>query len=273
MLKKPYIKPSIQEHIRVKLNEIEQAHQIKIIHAIESGSRAWGFPSIDSDYDVRFIYVRLIKDYLSMRNYTDHIETPIVFDEILGAPFDLNGWDLRKALKLSIKSNPVLVEWLVSPICYINDQSSTDLLNFTKEVANLDSFLYHYDRLARSSWNQILQDPNNVKTKLYCYALRPVIAMRWILQKHTTPPMDMMTLCNGCINDDILYAEIISLIERKSNVKEGDLIPRNIILDGFIESSLEHEANRIVPEADAGTCIIEMADKIFFKISQYNNLK
>lgn len=273
MLKTPYIKPDIQDYIRIKLNEIEQAHKIKIIHAIESGSRAWGFPSIDSDYDVRFIYVRQIMDYLSVRNYSDHIETPIVFDEILSVPFDLNGWDLRKALKLSIKSNPVLVEWLVSPICYINDQSSTDLLNFTKDVAKLDSFLYHYDRLARSSWNQILQDPNNVKTKLYCYALRPVIAMRWILQKHTTPPMDMPTLCNGCINDDMLYAEIISLIEQKSKVKEIDLIPRNIILDSFIESSLEHEAKRFISETDTDPYILDKADKIFFKIAQCSNIK
>ena len=45
-----------------KIKEIERTENVKILHCIESGSRAWGFASPDSDYDVRFIYVRLVED-------------------------------------------------------------------------------------------------------------------------------------------------------------------------------------------------------------------
>lgn len=41
-----------------KLAEIENRENVRILHCVESGSRAWGFASPDSDFDVRFIYVR-----------------------------------------------------------------------------------------------------------------------------------------------------------------------------------------------------------------------
>lgn len=55
----------MEELIKSKLKEIEEKENIKILHCVESGSRAWGFASPDSDYDVRFIYVmkRRIKSY------------------------------------------------------------------------------------------------------------------------------------------------------------------------------------------------------------------
>ena len=49
-----------------ELKKIEEQENVKIIMAIESGSRAWGFASPDSDYDVRFIYVRKEEDYLKL---------------------------------------------------------------------------------------------------------------------------------------------------------------------------------------------------------------
>ena len=80
--------------------------------AVESGSRAWGFASTDSDYDVRFIYIRPRDFYLKLESTRDVIEIPIE-----GA-FDINGWDLNKTLRLAYKSNPTLFEWSSSPVVY-----------------------------------------------------------------------------------------------------------------------------------------------------------
>ena len=98
--------------IRRKLREIEAANQVKILYAVESGSRAWGFASPDSDYDVRYVFIRPIKDYLRIYPLPDHIDGPL--DEVQ----DYSGWDIRKALGLLGKSNPSLIEWLHSPIVY-----------------------------------------------------------------------------------------------------------------------------------------------------------
>lgn len=106
------IAPAIRARIDTTLVDLEIRENIRILWAVESGSRAWGFPSPDSDYDVRFVYVRPLEWYLSLNPGRDVVELPIV-DEL-----DVAGWDLRKALRLLVKANPALLEWLSSPIVY-----------------------------------------------------------------------------------------------------------------------------------------------------------
>ena len=103
--------------ISSRLTEIESENKIKIVYACESGSRAWGFPSANSDFDVRFIYIRPVEWYLSIDEKRDVIEHPI------NEQLDINGWDLKKALQLLRKTNPPLLEWLGSPIIYIEKYS------------------------------------------------------------------------------------------------------------------------------------------------------
>lgn len=103
----------MEDTIRSRLDAIQASENVCIVYACESGSRAWGFPSADSDYDVRFIYVRPVEWYLSIDDKRDVIECPVEDG------LDINGWDLRKALRLSRKSNPPLLEWLGSPIVYL----------------------------------------------------------------------------------------------------------------------------------------------------------
>lgn len=100
------IDPNMRETIIAELRKIERDHRVHILFAIESGSRAWGFPSPDSDYDARFIYVHEPDWYLSLTTGRDVIELPI------SGLLDINGWDIRKALNLLLKPNPVMLEWL-----------------------------------------------------------------------------------------------------------------------------------------------------------------
>lgn len=122
------IKEKIRREILARLKQIEKDEDVDIFYACESGSRAWGFPSADSDYDVRFIYSRPTDWYLSIDEKRDVIELPIV-DEI-----DISGWDVKKALKLLRKSNPPLLEWLQSPIVYKNKPAKTDFQRNYKPI-------------------------------------------------------------------------------------------------------------------------------------------
>src|SRR5690606_13894549 len=116
------IDEAVREEIMRRIRDAEQEHGVRVLYAVESGSRAWGFASPNSDYDVRFIYVHPHDWYLSvdLEDKRDVIEYEIVDD------IDINGWDLRKALKLFWKSNPSFVEWMQSPIVYVDDRTFSE---------------------------------------------------------------------------------------------------------------------------------------------------
>ena len=150
--------------IREKLFDIEKKHNIRILLAVESGSRAWGFPSKNSDYDVRFIYVRQKNNYISVKNYRDVLEVDIEYTKNLKAPLDLNGWDIRKTLQLALKSNAVLFEWLQSPIRYVVHENFVKLLwNFAAKTADIECIRRHYFKLMDGVWKQIKRDGDSVK--------------------------------------------------------------------------------------------------------------
>lgn len=135
--------------VRERLARIAGVHEVRIMHAIESGSRAWGFPSPDSDYDVRFIYAHHADWYFSVFERRDVIETPI--EDVHGIVFDVNGWDLRKVLRLLARSNPVLIEWLQSPIVYAGlDGFGDEMLDLARRFYSLKASHYHYYRMARN---------------------------------------------------------------------------------------------------------------------------
>lgn len=130
-----------------RLEDISTQHKVKIAWAIESGSRAWGFPSPDSDYDARFIYVRSVDQYLSPWAPRDVIEMPVEDD------MDVNGWDLSKAIKLMLKGNAVVLEWLQSPIIYSGDLLfKEEMLSLANQCANRISTMRHYFHLGTQQW-------------------------------------------------------------------------------------------------------------------------
>ncbi|BEV13111.1 nucleotidyltransferase domain-containing protein (plasmid) [Asticcacaulis sp. DW145] len=226
-------------YIRSRLESLAAREGVRILFAIESGSRAWGFPSADSDYDVRFVYVRPQSDYLSIREWRDVIETPTLDDPVLGVPLDLNGWDLRKALRLALSSNPVLHEWLTSPIIYARDEEATSAIHsIAVQVSVRDQFRYHYDRLCRTSLNQ-MQTPDGATIKRYCYALRPSLMLRWLNTRTDLPPMDIHNLCAGLALDEGFLEVLSTLIESKSSRAERERTTSLDVLDEFIRTQLE----------------------------------
>lgn len=233
------------ETIKEKLREIEQKENIKILLAVESGSRAWGFPSPDSDYDVRFIYVRQKEEYLKLNKGRDVIEYPI--NDML----DINGWDLDKALKLLFKSNPTLFEWLNSPIVYMQN---SDFINEIKAVYdhyfNTKNSLYHYLSMAQGNYREYLKT-NIVKAKKYFYVLRPILCCRWILEHRSAPPMLFSKLIDTQLDKSIL-PKVEHLLDLKMNSTEVKMIPRIDVINEYIDKSFE-ELDALVKYADVST--------------------
>ena len=251
-------------YITGRLNDLAASEGVRILFAIESGSRAWGFPSADSDYDVRFVYVRTREDYLSVREFRDVIETPTVDDPTLSVPLDLNGWDIRKALRLGLTSNPVLHEWLVSPIRYLDQNPDVDQLRtFAAKAANADVYRYHYDRLCRGAWIEISTDPDRAMVKRYCYALRPALMLAWLSHYDTLPPMDVYSLCAGLTLADDTVSSLAGLFEMKRTGGEKDMIPRVPALDRLIAEQLENIVPR-PPKLDINHhSLMTAADELF----------
>lgn len=222
-----------------KLSAIEAQYQVKILYACESGSRAWGFESPDSDFDVRFIYVHSRNWYLQLdaERQRDVIELPI--NNLL----DINGWDLKKALNLFYKSNPVLLEWLSSPIVYQQDD------NFIHEMRELipvyfspQKTFYHYLHMAKGNYREYLRG-EQVRLKKYLYVLRPLLAIEWILQFEKPIPMRFSELVDACLAEPRVKEAVEHLLRlktQKSEIAYGNTIP---VLNDWIERKLaEFEA-------------------------------
>lgn len=195
-----------------KLDEIEKRENIRILHCVESGSRAWGFASPDSDYDVRFIYVRPKEFYLRLDKTRDVIEWQL--DDTL----DINGWDIKKALSLLHKSNPTLFEWNSSPIVYKTTEDWQKISAITNRFFVAKSGLYHYLSTAKGNYREYLKG-DTVRLKKYFYVLRPILACKWILAEGTPPPMLFRTLMDQYLDDE-LKPDVEKLLDIKMNSPE-----------------------------------------------------
>ena len=180
------------EEIKKELLRLESDHEMKVLYAVESGSRAWGFASPDSDWDVRYIYVNKPDWYLGIDDGKKD-----TLEEILPNDLDLSGWELRKALRLFRKSNPPLLEWLRGPIVYQENYSTAARLReLDARYFNPKSCMYHYLSMARGNFKEFLQK-DRVRAKKYFYVLRPVLACDWIRETNEMPPVEFKELLNS----------------------------------------------------------------------------
>lgn len=228
------IQASVREQILERLRGAEVEHGIRVLYACESGSRAWGFASPDSDYDVRFIYVRDSNWYLSfdVERRRDVVEYPIVDD------IDCSGWDVRKALYLFTRTNGALLEWLHSPIVYVErEHLSQDLRALARQASNPTALCYHYSHMARRNAHEYVFG-EKVRLKKYFYILRPLLAIRYIEKGNGIPPVEFEKLV-GAVAPPTIRKSIASLLELKRVTPElgtGDPIPE---IGKFIEEELE----------------------------------
>ena len=219
--------------INEKLDEIERKEGVRILHAVESGSRAWGFASPDSDYDVRFVYVRPKEDYLRLDEPRDVIEWQL--DEVL----DINGWDLRKALRQFAKGNATLFEWSRSPIVYRTTKEWSRIKEVSKQFFSEKAAVYHYYGTANSTLQGYLLG-DAVRYKKYFYALRPLLAARFIEEYHVAPPVLFDDLMKMDLSEELRQA-IDELLEAKKRTTEGEENPQMPVIRDFIVRETERQ--------------------------------
>lgn len=247
----------IKAVILKKLSEIEAAEDVKILYCIESGSRAWGFASPDSDYDVRFIYVRKPEFYLKLEKTSDVIEWQL--DDVL----DINGWDIQKALRLLCKSNMTLFEWNDSPIVYKTTPEYLSVKEIMDKYFIVKMGLYHYLNMAARNYKEYL-NADEVKLKKYFYALRPILACRWIIDKGTPPPVLFSELVKSELEED-MRPVVDRLTELKIQTPEIGTGQRIDALNSYIEKNIE-EIRADIENRETKRNNWEELDRLFCRI-------
>lgn len=219
----------MKERILATLIDLEQRHNLRILYACEAGSRAWGIDSPDSDYDVRFIYVKPLEHYVQLfqpkEDTTSHIEGLL----------DVHGWDLPKALHLMMPPNCSLVEWLHSPVVYL----SGDEVEKIKSALLLrrKAMIQHYRGLAKSTWQRFLSGESTVNLKKYFYAVRPLLCARWLDKKRERPPVEFEKLLP--LAPEGIRADLEDLLQRKRAGSEMEMQPTLPEIHRWIETELE----------------------------------
>lgn len=223
----------MNEKIIQYLDKIEKEKEVKILLACETGSRAWGFPSPDSDFDIRIIYVHKKDWYLSLSEKKDSVEYMFENNDI-----DITGWDLRKSLRLLQKSNPPLLERIQSPILYKYDK---DFLVEMNELASSQysriATIHHYLSMAKKFIDE-LKETEEYKLKKFFYALRSATACKWIIEREEIPPIEFQKMIDGLNLENNVLTRIDELIKLKATISESYLHKGESELINFIEACI-----------------------------------
>ncbi len=248
----------MQDTIIDKLHKIERDEQVTILFAVESGSRAWELASSDSDYDVRFVYVRRRDDYLRLSMERDVLEYPI--SNLL----DINGWDLKKALLLLNKSNPSILEWLSSPMIYMQNKYLALMQELVPVCFDKCQGLYHYVNMARNNYKHSLLG-DEVKVKKYFYCLRPILCCEWILEHQSQPPLSFNKLMDAHL-PPYLKEEVTRLLDIKVNTQEIKVIERIDAINQYISESIERVSTILENSERGQKDHLELLDPFFVKV-------
>lgn len=219
----------MRERITEKLKDIERDQDVTILYSCESGSRAWQFASPDSDYDVRFIYIRKAADYLSISEKDEQLSFPIV-DEL-----DIYGWDIRKLLRLMRRSNVTPFEWMQSSTIYRdNPEFVTALSELAGNYFDARANACHYLGIVRTMTGGNM-DELNVTVKSLFYILRSLLSAMWNIERREIAPLTIYRLME--LLPDSLQMETEALIALKATLPEKQEIKASPALKQYIQTA------------------------------------
>ncbi len=241
----------MENKIKKLLQDIEKEKNIKILFAVESGSRAWGMASKNSDYDVRFVYVRPAQEYVSVSELSKVIQRS--FNEkgerisAEGCFIDMQGFDIIKFVRMLWTSNPTCIEWLRSNILYMGKQNKV-FKEFAEKQFKPISLYYHYKSMCRQNYLKYLKSGNLVTYKKYLYAMRGLVNAKWITYYKTLPPiifpevLEKMRILDNDIIEKHIIDELENIIRLKQQSKEKDIVKNYNRIDDYIESFLKDDS-------------------------------
>ena len=248
----------MEQTLHEKLHVIERGHGVKVLLAVESGSRAWGFESRNSDWDVRFIYVHRPQWYLMVEPQRDVIE-------VMDGDLDMVGWELRKALALLRRSNPSLLEWIHSPIVYFADEEFVGRIrSASSQFYNPIASMYHYNRMYVKHDERYLQR-EGCSMKRFLYYLRGVLACKWIDTNRTLPPVAFKMLENATVEDADMRARIEELVRLKKSGGEHDMNVVDKDLMEYARSLADYYNERVGTfRPEQNECATDVLDAILY---------
>lgn len=250
------------DRIMAKLSDVEREHDIAILLAVESGSRAWGHASPDSDYDVRFVYHRPLLTYLTVGKRQDHLELGVTDGDL-----DFAGWDIDKALRLLIGGNPAIYEWLASPIAYRSSRWNGHIMALADASPHHRAAHWHYRALARRQRELLGGDRQMVRLKRYFYVIRPALACTWLAQNagpFRRLPMALPDLLAGVEIPAAVRAAIDDLLAQKGVTAELGDGPRVPVIDAFVEQAIDGQTEP--PLKEPTQSLVWRADALFREI-------
>ena len=239
----------MKNKIKKLLQQIEKNNNIKILFAIENGSRSWGMASKDSDYDVRFVFYRKIDDYITLCPEKEVIT--VAYDEnlkecdIQGSLIDICGFDIFKYLKLLLSSNPTTIEWINSHIVYYGD-NNIDLKNYINNNFNQEKLFRHYFSLFRKNYHEFIQQGKAITYKKYLYSMRGILNAKYVYEFDKIPPLDIRATIETTKSfmPENVYEKLEEVIKIKSQGLEKDVILRIPEFDSFFNAELEKNYNK-----------------------------
>jgi predicted nucleotidyltransferase len=258
------INPAVRTEIQGELLRIAEDNNIRILYACESGSRAWGFASPESDYDIRFIFLHPTSWYLSVLPQDDGM------DLFIDKELDINGWDIRKVLRLMMKSNITAFEWLQSPIVYQTDEDfKAALWSLSQHFFQSRSSMLQYLSLAGNSFRRINED-SEINIHKYLYVLRPLLAAMWIAEHKTAAPMTFADLLAVLVPYPKIETLVLDLWQQKLTMDEHKSMAVIPELNEFIQ----HQMNNCRSFAEAleeSAVRTDMLDAFFRMVIQTYN--
>jgi predicted nucleotidyltransferase len=256
------ITPDVRTHVEATLAAVAAEEGARVLYAAESGSRAWGFGSPDSDYDVRFLYAHPRDWYVRLAEGRDVIERPL--DQKL---VDLAGWDIRKALRLLLRSNPALYEWLVSPVVYVDSPLRPELEAMFEAHASPKALAHHYWSIASGQWKREMEGKSEPRLKKYFYVVRPLLSLAWIVERAGPPPMSIDALLAAVPMPQAPRAAIDALIALKRETPELGARPRIAALDAWARAELERlNPDRLALSDKPAQDMRDAADRLFRRV-------
>ncbi len=224
------------------LAEIEKKHNVKILMAVESGSREWGFASEDSDYDVRCVHLSPIESYLGLN-------PPIEQIDLIQGDIDIVSWDLRKFFNLFLKTNPTVSEWLSSKEVYISKKFSgydkETLKQFFREGFNPEKLKAHYLSLARENYEKYIKKGREVLLKKYIYILRALGCIKYIQKTSDMPPLNWKE-SSKYLEKEIQahFQNLINLKHKSEKIKDLRIPELDKYIEGFFSQKLDKGQNK-----------------------------